>query len=177
MNNGIESMHAIWKVQSLKSVFTWCDGGYIGFFPKQSNGGHVGVPRKYSGSCTLFLCIRFLSFRLISIDAGRVSENAMWVTTLIWRKHCSIDQSCYSMTSKRFLESSSGMKFFSAERSLNQPKARCVCIRLINHSNRFNSVRLLFLFRSRVFISRSYEYRSIMFNNRWNQQHWPPTFF
>ena len=35
---------------------------------------------------------------------------------------------------------------FSAERSLNQPKARCVCIRSINQSNRFISVRLLFLF-------------------------------
>ena len=31
--------------------------------------------------------------------------------TLIWRRHCSIDQSCCSMMSKRFLESSSGMKF------------------------------------------------------------------
>ena len=93
------------------------------------------------------------SFFSISIDAGHVSENATWVNTLIWRKHCSIDQSCCSMTLKRFLENSSGMKFF-------QP-----------------SVRLLFLFRSRVFISRSHEYCSIMFNNRWNQQYWPPTFF
>ena len=60
--------------------------------------------------------------------------------------HCSIGQSCCSMTSKRFLES-----------SLNQPKARCVCIRSINQSNCCISVRLLFLFCSRVFISRSYE--------------------
>ena len=35
--------------------------------------------------------------------------------TLIWRRHCSIDQSCYSMTSKRFLESSSDMKFFQSQ--------------------------------------------------------------
>ena len=38
--------------------------------------------------------------------------------TLIWRSHCSIDQSCCSMTSKPsidwFLESSSGVKFFQA---------------------------------------------------------------
>ena len=54
-----------------------------------------------------------------------------------------------------------GHEVFSAERSLNQPKARCVCIRSINQSNRFISVRLLFLFCSRVFISRSYENRSI----------------
>ena len=46
------------------------------------------------------------------------------------------------------------------ERSLSQPKARCVCIRSIHQSNRSISVRLLFLFCSRVFISRSYENRS-----------------
>ena len=50
-----------------------------------------------------------------------------------------------------------GHEGFSAERSLDQPKTRCVCIRSINQSNRFISVRLLFLFCSRVFISRSYE--------------------
>ena len=77
--------------------------------------------------------------------------------TLIWRRHCSIDQSCWSMTSKRFLESSSGMKFFQPS---NQPKARCVCIRSINQSNRSISVLLLFLFCLRVFILRSYENRS-----------------
>ena len=54
----------------------------------------------------------------------------------------------------------SGMKFFSPERSLNQPKATRVFIRSINQSNRSISVRLLFLFCSRVFISRSYENRS-----------------
>ena len=36
---------------------------------------------------------------------------------LIWRRHCSIGQSCYSMTSKRsicwFLESSRGWRFFT----------------------------------------------------------------
>ena len=55
----------------------------------------------------------------------------------------------------------SGMKFFLRERSLNQPKATHVCIRSIHQSNRSISVRLLFLFCSRVFISRSYESRSI----------------
>ena len=53
------------------------------------------------------------------------------------------------------------MKFFSHERSLNQPKGRRVCIRSINQSNRSICVRLLFLFCSRVFISKSYENRSI----------------
>ena len=56
-----------------------------------------------------------------------------------------------------FLERFSGIKFFSTERSLNQPKAT----RSINQSNHSISVRLLFLFCSRVFISRSYENRSI----------------
>ena len=85
--------------------------------------------------------------------------------TLIWRRHCSIGQSCCSMTSKRsidcFLESPSGMKFFSRERSLNQPKASRVCICSINQSNRPISVRLLWLFCSRVVTSRTYENRSI----------------
>ena len=57
-----------------------------------------------------------------------------------------------------------GHEVFSAERSLNQPKARCVCIRSINQSNRSISVLLLFLFRSSVFISRSYENRSNRIN-------------
>ena len=53
-----------------------------------------------------------------------------------------------------------GHELFSAERSLNQPKARCVCICSINQSNRFISFRLFSVFCSRVFISRSYENRS-----------------
>ena len=58
-------------------------------------------------------------------------------------------------------------KFFGHEvclpkRSLSQPKARCICIRFIHQSNRSISVRLLFLFCSRVFISRSYKNRSIL---------------
>ena len=51
---------------------------------------------------------------------------------------------------------------FSSERSLNQPKATRVCIRTTNQSNRSIFVRLLFLFCCRVFISRSYENRSIV---------------
>ena len=64
-----------------------------------------------------------------------------------------------------------GHEVFSAERSLNQPKARCVCIRSINQSNRSISVLLLFLFCSRVFISRSYENRSV---SPWGKKflHW-----
>ena len=68
------------------------------------------------------------------------------------------------MTSERsigwFLESSWAWTFFSPERSLNQPKATRVCIRSINQSNGSISVRLLFLFCSRVLIPRSYENRS-----------------
>ena len=39
-----------------------------------------------------------------------------------------------------------GHEVFSADRSLNQPKATRVCIRSINQSNRLISVRFLFLF-------------------------------
>ena len=62
----------------------------------------------------------------------------------------------YRLISREF----SGMKFFLPECSLNQPKATRVCIRSINQSHRSISVPLLFLFCSRVFISRSYENRS-----------------
>ena len=66
--------------------------------------------------------------------------------TLIWRRHCSIGQSCCSMTSKRsngwFLEVL-GHEISSSERSLNQSKTTRVCIRSTNQSNRSISVRLL----------------------------------
>ena len=63
----------------------------------------------------------------------------------------------YRLFTRKF----SGTKFFkSPGRSLNQPKATRVCIRPINQSNRTIFVRLLFLFCSRAFISRSYENRS-----------------
>ena len=64
----------------------------------------------------------------------------------------------YRLISRKFF----GHWVFSAERSLNQPKATRVCIRSTNQSNRCISVRLLFLFCLRVFISRSHE-------NRWNK--------
>ena len=82
----------------------------------------------------------------------------------MWRRHCSIGQSYFSMTSKRsidwFPESSVGYEVFSPEHSLNQPIATSVCILSTKQSNRAISVCLLFLFCSRVFISRSYENRS-----------------
>ena len=55
----------------------------------------------------------------------------------------------------------SGMKFFHPSVRLTNQNPREVCIRSMNQSNVSFSVRLLFLFRSRVFISRSYENRSI----------------
>ena len=64
----------------------------------------------------------------------------------------------YRLISRKF----SGMKVFHPSvRLFNQPKATRVCIRSINQSNRSISVPLLFLFCSRVFISRSFENRSI----------------
>ena len=81
------------------------------------------------------------------------------------KENCSIGQSCCSMTSKRrigwFLESSSGMKFFHPSVRLTNQKPARVCIRSMNQSNRSISVRLLFLFCSRVFISRSHENSSM----------------
>ena len=48
--------------------------------------------------------------------------------SIIWRRHCSIDQSCCSMKSKRsidwFLESSSGMKFFHPSVRFTNQKPR-----------------------------------------------------
>ena len=53
--------------------------------------------------------------------------------TLIWRRHCSIDQSCCSMTSKQFLESSSGMKFvYPSVRLANQNPGAFVSVRYTN---------------------------------------------
>ena len=59
----------------------------------------------------------------------------------------------YWLISRKF----SDMKFFSPERSLNQPKATHTCIQSINQSNNSISVCLLFLFCSRIFISKSYK--------------------
>ena len=55
----------------------------------------------------------------------------------------------------------SGMKIFHPSVRTNQPKATRVCNRSTNQSNRSICVRLLFLFCSHVFSSRSYENRSI----------------
>ena len=63
----------------------------------------------------------------------------------------------YRLISRKF----TGMKFFHPSVRLTNQKSRAFCIRSINQSNRSISVRLLFLFCSRVFISRSYENRSI----------------
>ena len=57
----------------------------------------------------------------------------------------------YRLISRKFF----GHEVFSAERSLNQPKPTRVCIRSMDQSNRSISVCFLFLFCSRVFISRS----------------------
>ena len=67
--------------------------------------------------------------------------------TLIWRRHCSSDQSCYSMTSKRFLESSSGMKFFQPSVRLTNQKPRAfVSVRQTNQIDLFPFVCCFCLF-------------------------------
>ena len=70
--------------------------------------------------------------------------------TLIWRRHCSIGQSCCSKTSKRsidwFLESSSCMKFFQLSVRLTNHKPQAFVSVRQNQSNRSVSFSLLFLF-------------------------------
>ena len=75
-----------------------------------------------------------------------------------------IGQLCCSMTSKRsidwFLESTSGVKcFHSSVRLTNQKPRAFVSVRQSNRSINSISVSLLFLFCSRVFVSRSHENR------------------
>ena len=58
------------------------------------------------------------------------------------------------LISRKFFETH---EVFSPEHSLNQPKAPRICIRSINQSNCFISVRLLVLLCLQIFILRSYE--------------------
>ena len=81
--------------------------------------------------------------------------------TLIWRRHCSIGQSFCSMTSKQFLESSSCMKFFQLSIHLtNQKRHTFVSVRQANQIALFPLI-CCFCFVCAIFISRSYENRSI----------------
>ena len=59
-----------WTRFVVKSVFTW------------RHGGHIGVPRKSCGSWTLFLCKCFLFFQKICIEAGHLSEYALYLQLL-----------------------------------------------------------------------------------------------
>ena len=85
--------------------------------------------------------------------------------TLIWRRHCSIGQSCCSMTSKRsidwFLESSRAWSFFT--RAFTEPTKRHARFYPFDRPSKslyFRSFVFFFCFVLRVFISRSYENRS-----------------
>ena len=64
----------------------------------------------------------------------------------------------YRLISRKF----SGVNSFHPSVRLTNQKPRTFCIRSTNQSNRSISVRLLLLCCSRVFISRSYENRSIL---------------
>ena len=73
--------------------------------------------------------------------------------TLIWRRHCSIGQSCCSMTSKRsidwFLESSSGIEFFQPSVRLTNQKPRAfVSVRQTNQIALFSFVCCFCLVRA-----------------------------
>ena len=101
------------------------------------------------GKCSLFV----LSKNIDSLFSLMHVETALFDWPIVFKYDV---KAKYRLISGKF----SGMKFFPPEHSLNQPKATSVCIVLTNQSNRSISVRLLFLFCSRVFISRSYENRS-----------------
>ena len=100
--------------------------------------------------------VRYLSYQPMDEEIKTWLLRFPAKETLIWRRHSSIGQSCCSMTSKRsigwFLESSRDWSFFHPSVRFNQPKVTRVCTNQIAVST-----RLLFLFCSRVFISRSYE--------------------
>ena len=113
------------------------------------------------GTCSLFV--------LSANGVNRDIKHGLFVfppkKPLIWRRRCSIGQSCYSMTSKEsidwFLESSGAKKLFQPSILLTTQKPRTrVFIRSINLSNRSIYVHLLFCFVSAFFISRSCKNRS-----------------
>ena len=72
----------------------------------------------------------------------------------------------YRLISGKF----SGMKYFHPSFPFNQPEATLFWTLSINQSNCSIAVRLLLLFCSRVFISRSYENRSIYLSNAYDFQ-------
>ena len=125
------------------------------------------IPFEFSFIRAIFVpekCFRevyVIYFMTLSTNGWKDSKNGIFIfppkKTLIWRRHCSIGKSCCSMTSKQsvvwFLEFLGREVFQPSVRLTNQKAAR-VCIRSINQSNRSIFVRL-FLFCSRVFISRS----------------------
>ena len=119
---------------------------------------------KYSfRKCSLFV---------LSVNGWKDPNLASWPLCFPAKENCNIEKALfdwpivlqYEVKAKYRLNSRKvlGMKFFSPERSFNQRKATLVCTRSINQSNRSISVRLLFLFSSRVFISRTCENRSIV---------------
>ena len=84
-----------------------------------------------------------------------------WTPRFPAKENCNVEKALFDWPIVSQNDVKAKYRLISPERSLNQPKATCVCIHSINQSNCSISVRLLFLFCSRVFISRSYENRSI----------------
>ena len=69
--------------------------------------------------------------------------------TLIWRRHCSIGQSCCSMTLKQFLESSLGMKFvYTSVRLANQNPGAFVSVSYTNQIALFPFVCCFYFVRA-----------------------------
>ena len=92
--------------------------------------------------------VRYLFYQLMD-EKIKTSKHGLFVfspkKTLIWRRHCSITQSCCSMTSKRsidwFLESSREWSFFHPSvRLTNQKPCAFVSVRLTNQIALFSFV-------------------------------------
>ena len=98
-----------------------------------------------------------------NMDSSLSGQRKPWYgEAIVWlasRIEYDVKAKCRLISRKFF-----GHEVFSAESSLNHPKATRVCIRSINQSARSISVRFLLLFCLRVCISRSYENRSIFYN-------------
>ena len=95
------------------------------------------------------------TLRFPAKENPNMEKNIVWLANrvAVWRQ----SEVSIILIFRKFL----GHEVFSSEHLLNQPKATRVCIHSTKQSNHSISLCLLFLFSSRVFISRSYENRSI----------------
>ena len=110
-----------------------------------------------------------MTLKMVSVSVHYLSYQPMdekiktWTPRFPAKENCNVEKTLFDWPIVSQKDVKAKYQLISPERSLNQPKAMRVCIRSINQPNCSFPVRLLFLFCSRVFISRSYENRSISF--------------